>query len=136
MRLKLVVACLLKNAQSEVLITERPSGKFMEGYWEFPGGKIEADETPEGALIREMKEELGISLKEEDLTPYSFISYPYEEFHALVPVFSASRWEGALIGLESQRFCWVSPNEISQFLMLPANLTLVTQLKNDKAFFS
>lgn len=136
MNLKLVVACILKNSLGEVLVTERPSGKFMEGFWEFPGGKIEPGETPECALIREIKEELGIVLSEKELTPYSFISYPYEGFHALVLVYSASSWKNNPRGLESQRFLWTSLQSLSDFQMLPANLPLVTQLKNNLKFFS
>ena len=132
MVLKLVVACILKNPQGDVLIAERPAGKFMEGFWEFPGGQIEPGETPERALIREMKEEVGIVLKEEDLTPYSFISYAYENFHALVPIYSATEWEGTPTGLESQQVCWTSIEDLSQFSMLPANLPLVTRLRKDK----
>jgi len=136
MPLKLVVACILKNSQGRVLLTQRPPGKFMEGFWEFPGGKLESGETPEKALVREIKEELGITLCEKDLIPYSFISYPYKEFHALVPVYSTTTWEGEVQSLELQQFCWVSLSEISQFSMLPANQPLVTRLMHDKSFFS
>ncbi|MBS0185114.1 MAG: (deoxy)nucleoside triphosphate pyrophosphohydrolase [Proteobacteria bacterium] len=135
MTLKLVVACILKDTQGRVLITQRPAGKFMEGFWEFPGGKIESGETPEKALMREIKEELGITLQEKDLIPYSFISYRYEEFHALIPVYFTTTWEGEVQGLELQQFCWITLDEISQFPMLPANQILVTRLIQDESFF-
>ena len=128
MTLKIVVACILKDCQGRVLITQRPAGKFMAGFWEFPGGKIEEGETPEEALIREMKEELGINLKREDLMPFSFISYPYETFHLVMPIYQVCNWTGEPQGCEGQNFMWCFPKELKNIQVLPADLSLIERL--------
>src|SRR5579872_6435638 len=93
-RLVLVVACALIDADRRVLIAQRPAGKAMAGLWEFPGGKVEAGETPESALIRELQEELGIETKEACLAPLSFVSHAYESFHLVMPVYVCRKWQG------------------------------------------
>ncbi|MBU1175714.1 MAG: (deoxy)nucleoside triphosphate pyrophosphohydrolase, partial [Alphaproteobacteria bacterium] len=92
--LLLVVACALVDADRRVLIARRPAGGSMPGLWEFPGGKVEPGETPEEALLRELKEELGISTKTACLAPFAFASHAYENFHLLMPVFVCRKWEG------------------------------------------
>ena len=105
----IVVAGALVDADGRVLITKRPKGKEMAGLWEFPGGKIEKGETPEQALIRELKEELNIETKGTCLAPLSFASHQYENFHLLMPLFICRRWWGYILALESQEMRWVWP---------------------------
>lgn len=132
--LKIVVAGILRNVQREILITERPLGKFMEGYWEFPGGKVEEGESPEEALIREIKEELGLLLHKKDLSPYGFISYDYHDFHVLMPAYLIENWQGDIEkqGCEGQALCWINPFELENFKILPADFPLIQRLKEDE----
>ena len=102
-KLVLVAACALIDADGRVLIAERPVGRSMAGLWEFPGGKVEAGETPEATLIRELKEELGIDVNEACLAPLTFASHAYEDFHLLMPLYVCRRWEGIVAPQENQR---------------------------------
>lgn len=128
MRLVLVAACALIDADGRVLIAQRPEGKPMAGLWEFPGGKIERDETPEDTLIRELAEELGIAVKEACLAPLTFASHAYPEFHLLMPLYVCRRWEGTVRPLEGQQVKWVRPNRLRDYSMPPADAPLVTHL--------
>ena len=101
-KLVLVAACALIDADGRVLIAQRPQGKSMAGLWEFPGGKVESGERPEQSLIRELKEELGITVKEECLAPLTFASHVYPEFHLLMPLYVCRRWEGIIAAQERQ----------------------------------
>ncbi len=130
MKLVIGAAGLLQNEQNQILITERPEGKFMAGYWEFPGGKIEENETPEEALQRELYEEIGIEVDLKDLDPFYFISSPYPEYHALLPIFHIIRWKGTPEGKEGQRLAWVSIEEMDTIHFLPANKPIIEHLKN------
>ncbi len=103
MKLLIVVACALVDADRRVLIAQRPEGKQLAGLWEFPGGKLDPGERPEAALIRELKEELGIDVKEPCLAPLSFASYAYPEFHLLMPLYICRRWEGTVTSREGRR---------------------------------
>src|SRR5215216_7514028 len=94
LKLVLVAACALVDADGRVLIAERPAGKPMAGLWEFPGGKVEEGETPEDAVIRELYEELGVTVSKPCLAPLTFSSHDYLEFHILLPLFVCRRWEG------------------------------------------
>src|SRR5947207_12023369 len=116
----LVVACARIDADKRVLIAQRPEGKTLAGLWEFPGGKVEADETPEATLIRELKEELGIVVKEACLAPLTFASHAYDDFHLLMPLYVCRRWEGTVTPQESQRLAWVRPNKLRDYPMPPA----------------
>ena len=120
--LRLVVACVLVNPQGEVLLTERPAGKPWAGYWEFPGGKCEAGETPEAALIRELHEELGITVATADLAPLTFVSYAYPQFHLLMPIYLCRHWLGTVEALEGQTLAWVRPDAMDQLPLLPADV--------------
>ena len=120
-RLVLVAACVLVDGEGLVLITRRPQGKPLAGLWEFPGGKVEADETPEGALIRELKEELGIDVAEPGLAPLTFASHTYPEFHLLMPVYVCRHWQGAMTAHEGQELAWVRPEALSAYRMPPAD---------------
>jgi 8-oxo-dGTP diphosphatase len=124
----LVVACALIDADGRVLIAERPAGRPMAGLWEFPGGKVEAGERPEETLIRELKEELGIAVNEACLAPLTFASHSYPDFHLLMPLYVCRRWEGTVTAQEGQRLRWVKPNRLREFPMPPADEPLVSHL--------
>src|SRR5437016_11531805 len=127
-KLVLVAACALVDADGRVLIAQRPPGRSMAGLWEFPGGKVEAGETPEATLIRELKEELGIVVKEACLAPLTFASHAYDDFHLLMPLYVCRRWEGTVSAQENQRLAWVRPNKLRDYPMPPADLPLIPHL--------
>ena len=127
-KLVLVAACALVDTDGRVLLTERPAGKSMAGLWEFPGGKIETGERPEETLIRELKEELGIVVKEPCLAPLTFASHSYDDFHLLMPLYVCRRWEGIVTPNEGQRLAWVRPNRLGDYKMPPADEPLVSHL--------
>ncbi len=127
-KLVLVAACALIDADGRVLIAQRPEGKSMAGLWEFPGGKIETGERPEQSLIRELKEELGIIVKEECLAPLTFASHLYPDFHLLMPLYVCRRWEGFVEAQEGQRLKWVRPTELRDYPMPPADEPLISHL--------
>ena len=126
--LVLVAACALIDADGRVLITTRPQGKPMAGLWEFPGGKVEAGERPELCLIRELKEELGITVREDCLAPLAFASHAYPDFHLLMPLYVCRKWEGRVIATEGQRLAWVRPNRLREYEMPPADVPLISHL--------
>ena len=128
MKLVLVAACALIDADGRVLIAQRPEGKPLAGLWEFPGGKVEADETPEDTLIRELAEELGITVREACLAPLTFASHAYPSFHLLMPLYVCRRWEGTVTACEGQQLKWVWPNRLRDYPMPPADAPLVAHL--------
>jgi len=127
-KLVLVAACALIDPDGLVLIAQRPEGKAMAGLWEFPGGKVEAGERPEQSLIRELQEELGITVKQECLAPLTFASHAYPDFHLLMPLYVCRRWEGFVEAREKQRLKWVRPNELRNYPMPPADEPLISHL--------
>jgi 8-oxo-dGTP diphosphatase len=127
-KLVLVAACALIDADGRVLLAERPAGKAMAGLWEFPGGKVEAGERPEETLIREMKEELGIVIREPCLAPLTFASHAYPDFHLLMPLDVCRRWEGIVQAQEGQQLAWVRPNKLREYKMPPADEPLIAHL--------
>jgi 8-oxo-dGTP diphosphatase len=127
-RLVLVAACALIDADGRVLLAERPAGRPMAGLWEFPGGKVEAGERPEETLIRELREELGISVEEACLAPLTFASHGYPDFHLLMTLFVCRRWEGIVTAQEGQMLTWVRPNRLRDYAMPPADLPLIPHL--------
>jgi 8-oxo-dGTP diphosphatase len=127
-KLVLVAACALIDADGRVLIAQRPEGKPMAGLWEFPGGKIEPGERPEETLIRELKEELGISVSEPCLAPLTFASHAYPDFHLLMPLYVCRRWEGMVTPTEGQTLAWVRPNRLREYEMPPADVPLISHL--------
>ncbi len=127
-RVLLVVACVLVDADGRVLLAQRPKGRSMAGLWEFPGGKLEPGETPEACIIRELKEELDITLKLPCLAPLTFASHAYDDFHLLMPLYVARRWEGSVKPLESQKLAWVHLNKLRSYEMPPADEPLVAML--------
>ena len=128
--LVLVVACALVDTDGRVLICKRPEGKALAGLWEFPGGKVEPGEGPEAALIREMHEELGITITASCLAPFVFASHSYETFHLLMPLYLCRRWEGVVVAKEHAALAWVKPNALSAYAMPPADAPLVAYLRD------
>jgi 8-oxo-dGTP diphosphatase len=124
-RLLLVAAVALVDADGRVLLAQRPDGKDMAGLWEFPGGKVEPEERPEETLIRELHEELGIVVKEECLAPLTFASHTYQSFHLLMPLYICRRWEGFVHAREEQALKWVRPRDLRAYPMPPADEPLI-----------
>lgn len=130
MKILLVSAVALIDPDGRVLLTQRPEGKSMAGLWEFPGGKVEPDETPEAALIRELKEEIGIDTWKSCLAPLFFASHSYPDFHLLMPLFACRRWEGIASGREGQALVWVKPDRLRDYPMPAADLPLIPLLRD------
>ena len=128
--LLLVAAAALVDADGRVLICQRPAGKALAGLWEFPGGKVEAGETPEACLIRELDEELGIAVTHACLAPFVFASYGYEGFHLLMPLYLIRRWEGQVTAREHAALAWVKPSRMGDYPMPPADAPLVAWLRD------
>lgn len=126
----LVAAVALVDADGRVLLAQRPPGKAMAGLWEFPGGKVQPDETPERALIRELREELGIDTAESCLAPLTFASHRYERFHLLMPLYACRVWKGEPTPLEGQTLAWVKPVRMRDYPMPPADVPLVAMLRD------
>jgi 8-oxo-dGTP diphosphatase len=126
----LVAAVALVDRDGRVLLAERPAGKAMAGLWEFPGGKVAAGETPEAALIRELKEELGVDTEASCLAPFTFASHRYETFHLLMPLYVCRVWKGTPTPLEGQRLLWVRPERLGDYPMPPADKPLIAMLRD------
>ena len=130
MNILLVAAVALIDPDGRILLAQRPEGKALAGLWEFPGGKIDAGETPEAALIRELHEELGIETWGSCLAPLSFASHSYEGFHLLMPLYACRRWNGIPAPREGQRLAWVRPADLGNYDMPPADLPLIAVLRS------
>jgi 8-oxo-dGTP diphosphatase len=128
MKLLLVVAAALLDVDSRVLIAQRPQGKALAGLWEFPGGKVEPGEQPEAALIRELEEELSITVEEPCLAPLTFASHTYADFHLLMPLYVCRRWNGLVTPREAAALKWVHPTRLRDFPMPPADAPLIPAL--------
>ncbi|MSP30396.1 MAG: GNAT family N-acetyltransferase [Acetobacteraceae bacterium] len=128
--LLLVAACALIDVDGRVLLARRPEGKKMSGLWEFPGGKLAAGETPESALIRELKEELGIDVTTSCLAAFAFASHDYERFHLLMPLYLCRRWRGTPTSVEGQTLAWVRPDKLADYPMPPADKPLIPLLRD------
>ncbi|QLQ12883.1 MAG: (deoxy)nucleoside triphosphate pyrophosphohydrolase [Brevundimonas sp.] len=126
----LVVAVALIDSDGRVLIAQRPEGKQLAGLWEFPGGKVDLGERPEQALVRELKEELGIDVTEACLAPFVFASHAYDSFHLLMPLYLCRRWTGVVQAREHSALKWVRPNQLHAFPMPPADAPLVAWLRD------
>jgi 8-oxo-dGTP diphosphatase len=126
--LVLVSAVALVDIDGRILLAQRPAHKSMGGLWEFPGGKIEADESPEAALIRELHEELDINTSESCLAPLSFASHAYDDFHLLMMLFVCRRWHGQPRPVEGGTLKWVRPNQLRDYPMPPADIPLIPVL--------
>jgi 8-oxo-dGTP diphosphatase len=128
--LVLVAAAVLVDADGRVLLARRPDGKSMAGLWEFPGGKVDSGETPETALIRELREELGIDVAASCLAPFTFASHAYPGFHLLMPLYVCRKWSGIPLAREGQRLAWVRPARLVDYSMPPADKPLVAMLRD------
>jgi 8-oxo-dGTP diphosphatase len=124
-KLVLVVAVAFLDTQGRVLLAERPAGKSMAGLWEFPGGKVESGETPEAALVRELQEELGVTVNIEKCFPLTFASHTYEKFHLLMPLYGCTDWKGEFSSKEGQRFEWVDAEKLPRVPMPAADVPLL-----------
>ena len=120
----------LVDADGRVLVAQRPEGKALAGLWEFPGGKIEPGETPEAALIRELKEELSIDVTASCLAPFTFASHAYDDFHLLMPLFVCRVWEGIVRPREGQATKWLQPAALSGIAMPPADAPIIPLLRD------
>lgn len=129
-KIVLVSAVALVDSDTRILLARRPEGKSMAGLWEFPGGKVEPGETPEAALIRELREELGIDVASNCLAPFTFASHEYATFHLLMPLFLCRRWKGTPTPKEGQTLAWVSPAKLVDYKMPEADRPLVPLLRD------
>lgn len=128
--LLLVAACALIDPDGRILLARRPEGKKMAGLWEFPGGKLADGETPEAALIRELKEELEIDVTASCLAPFAFASHAYDNFHLLMPLYLCRRWRGTPRAVEGQTLAWVRPDKLADYPMPPADKPLIPLLRD------
>jgi 8-oxo-dGTP diphosphatase len=130
MKIVLVSAVALIDADGRVLLAQRPAGKSLAGLWEFPGGKVEPGESPEAALIRELHEELGIDTWASCLAPLTFASHAYDAFHLLMPLFACRRWDGQVTPREGQALKWVHARDLRDYPMPPADIPLIPVLRD------
>ncbi|MBB5220717.1 8-oxo-dGTP diphosphatase [Amaricoccus macauensis] len=129
-RLVLVAAVALIDPDGRILIAQRPEGKSLAGLWEFPGGKVEAGETPEAALIRELQEELGIDTWSSCLAPLTFASHAYDDFHLLMPLYACRKWQGVPVAREHAALRWVGVRDLPSYPMPPADKPLLAMLRD------
>ena len=128
LKLVTVAACALVDADGRVLLAQRPVGKAMAGLWEFPGGKVEPGERPEQTLIRELHEEIGITVKSDCLAPLTFASHAYDDFHLLMPLYICRRWDGLVTAREHKQLAWVRANRLRDYPMPAADIPLIPHL--------
>ena len=129
-KLQLVVSIALIDNHDQILISKRPAKKHLSGYWEFPGGKVEKNETPENAIIREVKEELNIDISNKCIAPLSFSEFDYKKFQLLLLLYVCRRWEGEPKSMEKNEIKWVKPNMLRHFKMPPADDSLIYNLQD------
>ena len=128
--LKIVVSIALINNENEILLSKRPKKKHLSGFWEFPGGKVEEGETPEKALIREVKEELNIDINDKCIAPLSFSEFDYKNFQLLLLLYVCRRWDGEPMSMENNKLEWVKPNMLLNYKMPPADDALIYCLQD------
>ena len=125
-----VSAGVILDNSFKILLSKRKKNKHLPGYWEFPGGKLEIDETPEVALKRELKEELNIETDEACLAPMTFTTFKYEDFYLVMFLFVCRKWSGKIINLESDEIIWVNKNQLREYKMTPANINLISFIED------
>ena len=125
-----VVAAALVDAENRILVAQRLPGGSLAGLWEFPGGKIEPGETPEAALMRELDEELGVRVTAEALTPVTFVSHAYADFHLLMLLYLCRDWQGTPVGQQGQPLRWEAAGALDALPMPPADVPLVAVLRD------
>ncbi|MGJ8562706.1 MAG: (deoxy)nucleoside triphosphate pyrophosphohydrolase [Alphaproteobacteria bacterium] len=128
--LLLVAACALIDPDGRILMCQRPQGKAHAGLWEFPGGKIEVGETPEEAIVRELREELGVEPCERCVQPFSFVSHAYDDFHLLMPLYLCRQWDGFVRPQEGQAVKWVFSDKLLDLNLVPADVALAQELRD------
>ena len=128
--IKIVVSIALINNENEILLSKRPQKKHLSGFWEFPGGKVEEGETPEKALIREVKEELNININNKCIAPLSFSEFDYNNFQLLLLLYICRRWDGVPMSMENNKLEWVKPNMLRDYKMPPADDALIYCLQD------
>ena len=128
--LLIVASIALIDANDQILIAKRPDKKHLSGFWEFPGGKVEKGESPEYALIREVKEELNIDINNKCIAPLTFSEFDYKEFHLLLLLYVCRRWEGEPMSMEKNEIKWVKANMLRQYKMPPADDSLIYSLQD------
>ena len=129
-KLQLVVSIALIDNNDQILISKRPEKKHLSGYWEFPGGKVKKNETPENAIIREVKEELNVNINNKCIAPLSFSEFDYKKFQLLLLLYVCRRWEGEPMSMEKNKIKWVKANKLRQFKMPPADDSLIYNLQD------
>ena len=129
--IKMVSAIALVDVDNKVLIAQRPKNKFMEGFWEFPGGKLEVNELPDECIIREVKEELGVDISNSCFSPLTFTTFDYGEFSVIIFLYLCREWEGFIKPKENQKLKWVRPNELFEINMLPADTPLISFIRDN-----
>ena len=127
---KIVVSIALVNGFDKILLAKRPSHKHLAGFWEFPGGKVETGESPESALIREIKEEINIDINNKCIAPLSFSEFDYKEFQLLLLLYVCRRWEGEPKSMENNELKWVKPNMLRKYKMPPADDSLIHHVQD------
>ena len=126
----IVAAIALIDANDQVLIAKRPKKKHLAGLWEFPGVKVEKNESPENALVREIKEELNININNKCIAPLTFSEFKYEEFNLLLLLYICRRWDGTLMSMENNPIKWVKANKLREYNMPPADDSLIYSLQD------
>ena len=128
--LMVVASIALIDCNDQILIAKRPDRKHLSGFWEFPGGKVEKGESPENALIREVKEELNININNKCIAPLTFSEFDYQKFHLLLLLYVCRRWEGEPMSMEKNEIKWVKANTLRQYKMPPADDSLIYSLQD------
>jgi len=126
-----VASCLLKK-KNKILITSRPKGKFLSGFYELPGGKLKKNESFIDCIKREIKEEINLKIHDNELRNLDLITHKYKNKIIIMMVFMIYKWKGKIRCNEKQKIIWTSPYEIRKFNFLPGSQILFDRLYNDE----